>query len=564
MKILTAFLVFSLTFARVLATTPGGQLGIAVNPSGQLAFLNVDANGLLLLATAGPGGTLPVPGGQTGIALDPSGNVAFLHVDANGGLLISGNYIANATFGNITADNISGNLTGHSSLDLAVASNLSDVGNVALSKTHLGLGTGNDVIFNSVNGLTLTKNESGFALSGGNTTSKTLTIAGNVNTGTANGTLGSAAFTASSAYAPAWVGLTTGGPIFATSTTTVGCSTSPLGSAAYTASSAYVPTPTGMLTNGVVFAATTTTFGCAGNITVNDATGALTVNGNFTEFGGKFSITNTPVGATDGDVWITLPNPPAEHDADLHLNCVGGTVIVEHNLEVNGDTQSNTFTGNSIVSNGNVTATSTLTGGTVASNTDVLFTGNITANDNPFYNSGSGVLTVGVNQDICGVPGSIVVSGGDAASFFTLSNGGSGQAVFLGDIYSAGSIVLTAANWASSTTVPGGNFTVTGNVALVVEDARLTPSTVIAGFTPIIVTGNITGPVYPVAVAPGANFTVVASDNDLSTYNYVLLNVAPATTGLMMHASRPALKIAVPKATVAKPAVKAIAKPAKK
>lgn len=70
--------------------TPGGGLAIAVNPSGDLAFLSVDALGNLisapLIGQLGP----PFPGGQTGVAIDPDGNIAFLHVDANGALLISG------------------------------------------------------------------------------------------------------------------------------------------------------------------------------------------------------------------------------------------------------------------------------------------------------------------------------------------------------------------------------------------------------------------------------------------------------------------------------------------
>jgi hypothetical protein len=53
-----------------------------------------------------------------------------------------------------------------------------------------------------VSPLTLTPQTTGFTVAGG-TTSKTLTVAANVNTGTTDGTLASAAFTASSAYATA-------------------------------------------------------------------------------------------------------------------------------------------------------------------------------------------------------------------------------------------------------------------------------------------------------------------------------------------------------------------------
>ena len=54
----------------------------------------------------------------------------------------------------------------------------------------------------TLNGLTLTKTADGFTVAGG-TASKTLTVVANVNTGTVDGTLGSAAFTPSSAYLPA-------------------------------------------------------------------------------------------------------------------------------------------------------------------------------------------------------------------------------------------------------------------------------------------------------------------------------------------------------------------------
>ena len=75
--------------ASAFATTPAGQIGIALNPSGALSFLHVNNSGALLLATLGPGGS-STPMGQIGVALDPSGNLAFLNVDSNGGLIVSG------------------------------------------------------------------------------------------------------------------------------------------------------------------------------------------------------------------------------------------------------------------------------------------------------------------------------------------------------------------------------------------------------------------------------------------------------------------------------------------
>jgi hypothetical protein len=82
-------------------TKPGGSLGIAVDPNGNLAFLHVDASGNVLLGGSGPGLGMIVPGGQTGVALDPSGKYAFLHVDSSGGLLISGG----SSFGTMASQN---------------------------------------------------------------------------------------------------------------------------------------------------------------------------------------------------------------------------------------------------------------------------------------------------------------------------------------------------------------------------------------------------------------------------------------------------------------------------
>lgn len=86
-KLLALFLF--VTAPLFAAVSPGGQLGVAVNPSGALSFLRVNAQGALLLAALGPGSS-PVPAGQVAVALDPNGALAFLNVDVSGGLIVSG------------------------------------------------------------------------------------------------------------------------------------------------------------------------------------------------------------------------------------------------------------------------------------------------------------------------------------------------------------------------------------------------------------------------------------------------------------------------------------------
>ena len=145
------------------------------------------------------------------------------------------------------------------------------------------------------NGLALTALASGFTVAGG-TVSKTLTVAASINTGTTNGTLGSAAFTASSAYVPAYAGLTTNGLLQATAATTVASTLTPAGL-------------TSLGVNGISSAALsnltlgTGTFGTA--LTFASATGiptfaALTIANGLLQTNGTgiVSTTLTPSGLT--------------------------------------------------------------------------------------------------------------------------------------------------------------------------------------------------------------------------------------------------------------------------
>jgi len=80
----------------VMATTPAPTdvAGLAVNPSGVFKYLNVDANGALMLATSSlPGATVSAPSAVFGTAVNPSGKFQYLSVDANGGLIVSGSSI---------------------------------------------------------------------------------------------------------------------------------------------------------------------------------------------------------------------------------------------------------------------------------------------------------------------------------------------------------------------------------------------------------------------------------------------------------------------------------------
>jgi hypothetical protein len=89
-KLVQSILFLALVLPAFAQPTPGGSLGIAVDPSGNLAFLQVNSLGQILVAGSGRGLAAITPGGETGVALDPSNNFAFLHVDSGGGLILSG------------------------------------------------------------------------------------------------------------------------------------------------------------------------------------------------------------------------------------------------------------------------------------------------------------------------------------------------------------------------------------------------------------------------------------------------------------------------------------------
>lgn len=86
--ILSVLCSVAIACASIKGASPGSSIGIAVNPSGNLAFLHVDLSGALILAAAGPGNTVAYSG--TGVAVGPDGKLAYLNVDANGGLILSG------------------------------------------------------------------------------------------------------------------------------------------------------------------------------------------------------------------------------------------------------------------------------------------------------------------------------------------------------------------------------------------------------------------------------------------------------------------------------------------
>ena len=67
---------------------PGGNVGVAVNPSGNVAFLNVDANGNLLTTSGGGGGLTQVSVNAPLTGLGTVGSPIILPVatsGANGG-----------------------------------------------------------------------------------------------------------------------------------------------------------------------------------------------------------------------------------------------------------------------------------------------------------------------------------------------------------------------------------------------------------------------------------------------------------------------------------------------
>ena len=76
------------TSAFAANTTAYNAAAIAVNPAGQLSFLNVNSMGQVLLSGFGTINTTAQ--GGVGVAVSPSGTLSFLNVDSQGGLLISG------------------------------------------------------------------------------------------------------------------------------------------------------------------------------------------------------------------------------------------------------------------------------------------------------------------------------------------------------------------------------------------------------------------------------------------------------------------------------------------
>ena len=226
--------------------------------------------------------------------------------------------LTNVPAGSIAAITVQAALNELDSEKLAIASNLSDLNSASTARTNLGLGsistqaasnvaiTGGTITDTTVSGLTLTTNAAGFSVAGG-TASKTLKVdntlelagtdGSTLNVGT-GGTLGTAAFTAATAYATAAQGTK------ADNAGAVNGIIKSDGAAAFSAAVAGTdfvsPTGSGAGLSGIV----TTITGTTNQVIASASTGAVTLSlpqsigtGSTVQFGG---ITSTPISGSTG------------------------------------------------------------------------------------------------------------------------------------------------------------------------------------------------------------------------------------------------------------------------
>ncbi len=235
--------------------------------------LTVDAQGRITSAASGSAGA----GNVVGPASAVSGNVV-LFDGTTGKLIKDGGALPTGTVSTVsvtTANGVSGSVANPTTTPAIT----------------LTLGA---ITPSTVNALTFLANATGFQISGG-TTSKTLTVANSLtfsgtdsstlNIGT-GGTLGTAAFTASTAYVPAYSGLTTNGLLQATGATTIASTLTPAGLTSI--GTAAVTAPAALALNA------------SGNVTINTTNGAT--------LAATFSGANTTLAGTLASGAITTPS----------------------------------------------------------------------------------------------------------------------------------------------------------------------------------------------------------------------------------------------------------------